>query len=472
MPRFVFYLLYTSIYLFSFITLHIFFIFLPKKVQASISLKWQSLSSLLKNTVEIKKSILIHAASGEIEYAKPLIRRLKENGENIILSYSSPSFLNLISKDISDLMVHTLPFDLPFLTNWWLRKLNVSCIYYSRTDIWPWMAYSANQLKIPQKLFSATFSQNIHNPSWTRDLYNKIILKQLDEVHVVAEADSQYLKKIELSNVFTSGDTRYDQVVYRKKNLQTLPTHLKKILNNKNYICFGSTWPEDEIELIPLFSEIAKSRKIILAPHEVKSEHIDKIIKKLDQNLKTVKLSQILEDSNFSEQIQNFDILLVDKVGYLFSLYEFSQISFIGGSFKKNVHSVMEPLCWGNVVLVGPYFHNNREAIEYSMTPLEQIDNGENESNSLSQNKSHFSETLNIFNNKEKFLFNEEFSPLYVVMSIKESNEFFEFYNPLNNYLLSHPEVSNYISQAISNRAGATEALLSPKLTLGSNSPN
>lgn len=460
MQRSVLYFIYTFFYLISFIFLHVFYLILPKKIKTSIALKWQSIFSLIKAVDLGSDVILIHAASGEIEYAKPLIRKLKESGKNVVISYSSPSFLELISTDISDLKTFALPFDFPILTNWWLAKLNIRCIYYSRTDIWPWMAYCSNQLRIPQKLFSANFSQNIQKPSWPRNIYNKIILNHLTEIHVVADADAQYLKKIGLNSIFTSGDTRFDQVLYRKSFARILPTHLKKLLDKKNYICFGSTWPEDEVELIPLFTELIKTRKIILAPHEVEPQHIAHILSTIDQKLKVIKLSQVLEDSYFSEQNQNFDVLLVDRVGYLFSLYEFSQISFIGGSFKKNVHSVMEPLCWGNVVFVGPYFHNNREAIEFSVVPLEQIDSRLHTFRNNSKNDSQFAETLNIFSDKEKFLHNEEFSPLYVVMSIKESNEFFEFYIPLNNYLISHPETSKYLSEAISKKSGATEVLM------------
>jgi 3-deoxy-D-manno-octulosonic-acid transferase len=40
-------------------------------------------------------------------------------------------------------------------------------------------------------------------------------------------------------------------------------------------------------------------------------------------------------------------------------------LAFIGGSFKKQVHSVMEALAAGLPVMVGPFHKNNREALFY-----------------------------------------------------------------------------------------------------------
>ena len=40
-------------------------------------------------------------------------------------------------------------------------------------------------------------------------------------------------------------------------------------------------------------------------------------------------------------------------------------MAFVGGSFRRSVHSVMEPLAAGCRTLVGPYHVNNREAVDF-----------------------------------------------------------------------------------------------------------
>jgi 3-deoxy-D-manno-octulosonic-acid transferase len=46
-------------------------------------------------------------------------------------------------------------------------------------------------------------------------------------------------------------------------------------------------------------------------------------------------------------------------------LYTWGDLAFVGGSFKDKVHSVMEPLCVGIPVVVGPHHSNNREALHF-----------------------------------------------------------------------------------------------------------
>lgn len=459
MIQFVFLFIYTLVLLFALTLAHLFYFILPFKVKKSLRLKWQALLPLLKVKNSDQESVLIHAASGEVEYAKPLIRELKKQNKKLIITYTSPSFLKLISSDMSDLNIQPLPFDLPLLTKWWLKKLNIKVIYYSRTDVWPWMACSAQELKIPQSLFSATFSQRIQSQNFLKDLYHKITLNYLDTIHVVSSQDSDYLKSLNLSShILVSGDTRYDQVQFRKHSPATHIEILKKHLSKKNWMTLGSTWPEDEAALLPTLPELLQTRSLILAPHDIHQDHMNNLHNQLSKFARVVRLSELLQPTFNSS---DFDILLVDKVGYLFSLYSFSQISFIGGSFKKNVHSVMEALCWGNVVLVGPYYHNNREAIEFSLYPLEQLDSVQVSSASPSSAETNsFERALATTEGHQKFMHNNEFSPLYAVMSIKETEEFFEFYTPLNKFLQTYPQTNEKIAQIIANKAGATTRIL------------
>ena len=73
----------------------------------------------------------------------------------------------------------------------------------------------------------------------------------------------------------------------------------------------------------------------------------------------------------YSSKTENFsiaqkDVLIVDQFGILSELYSWSHIAFVGGSFKRQVHSVMEPLTQGCFVLTGPRIKKNREALDFS----------------------------------------------------------------------------------------------------------
>ena len=124
--------------------------------------------------------------------------------------------------------------------------------------------------------------------------------------------------------------------------------------------CFvvGSSWPEDEAIILPALTHpVEQGLKVILAPHEPTPSHLRDLEEKLSGlSIKSHRYS-MLEDH------LNAPVVIVDQVGVLADLYRLGSVAFVGGSFKKSVHSVMEPAASGALSLVGPYHHNSREAL-------------------------------------------------------------------------------------------------------------
>jgi 3-deoxy-D-manno-octulosonic-acid transferase len=153
------------------------------------------------------------------------------------------------------------------------------------------------------------------------------------------------------------GDTRYDQVAYRLKNLRPI-----KVLKPVGTPCLiaGSTWSEDEAVLLEALEDLLKSNqlKLVLVPHEPAPEHIKEISQRLERKGLTFQIWS--ETQTFNSQV-----LLVDQVGVLAELYTWGTWAFIGGSFRKSVHSVMEALGANCVTFVGPKHLNNREALQF-----------------------------------------------------------------------------------------------------------
>ncbi len=98
--------------------------------------------------------------------------------------------------------------------------------------------------------------------------------------------------------------------------------------------------------------------RLVLVPHEPTDSHLSEVESLLRQS--GLSFSRYSQAREFTE-----NVLLVDQVGLLAELYAKAQFAFVGGSFKKTVHSVMEPLAAGCLTIVGPKHSNNREAIEF-----------------------------------------------------------------------------------------------------------
>ncbi|WP_413568155.1 3-deoxy-D-manno-octulosonic acid transferase [Bdellovibrio sp. HCB117] len=304
----------------------------------------------------------IHAASGEIEYARPVIRELKKQHPNtpILVTYSSPSAKKIL-ESLHDVDVWAaLPWDLDFVLTEFVEKWNPRVLLFSRTDVWPVLVSVAKKKNIPAALFSATFADNSSRLKGITRYLTRYTLNHLAEIHCVSAEDIQNLDDLGIDvPVVASGDTRFDQVFHRLENPKVLKSEL--IPSPEDFIFIaGSTWPEDEAILLPALEKLKNVHiRIIIAPHETTAAHLEALEKQMTAlGLRYVRYSQ-------ADVWPAGSILIVDQVGILAELYTWGDIAFIGGSFKKQVHSVMEALAAGLPVMVGPHHRNNREALFY-----------------------------------------------------------------------------------------------------------
>lgn len=328
-----------------------------KKIQATKTLRHHSIRE--HHTFK-QRPILIHAASGEYEYAKPLIRALKKEFplDPILCTYFSPSYKEIISKDENIDLSVPLPWDEPQAINLFLKTYRPQSILISRTDIWPHFLKMAGKQSIPRILFSATGYNvpKIFHPllRWRYSL--------VDKIFCVSLKDKKIFNNQGIYHVEVMGDTRIDQTLYRKAHPKTLEERHRP--KECSLIC-GSTWPEDESYILKTSQDLMKKNqlKLIIVPHDISPIRIANLEKTLsDLSLTHMKYSSTTEDFSTAQK----NILIVDQFGILPELYSWSHIAFVGGSFKRQVHSVMEPLTQGCFVLTGSRIKKNREALDFS----------------------------------------------------------------------------------------------------------
>lgn len=306
------------------------------------------------------KPVWFHCASGEFEYAKPVINALKKQKPEIkiLLTYFSPSILESVQNFKNLDFFCPLPWDQPKVLAEFINFHKPRALLIARTDAWPEMLTQAKLTQLPSLLFSATLAKQSSRMNFIAKGFTSWTLGMLTKIHCVSQDDLENFRKLGLSSITqVCGDTRYDQVIDRLKNQKPIKDRLFRHPPEEKIFVAGSTWPEDEEVLFKTIHDAPRNFKFVLVPHEPTTGHIEELKKKAqDIGKKAVLYSE-------TQSWDEHSILIVDQIGILAEIYAYASLAFVGGSFRKSVHSVMEPLAAGCLTFVGPKHQTNREAL-------------------------------------------------------------------------------------------------------------
>lgn len=314
-------------------------------------------SDLKKN---LKPTYWFHVSSGEFEHAKPLIRALKERDPftKIIVTYSSPSYLKPIMnmRDVDQYSPY--PLDLKGPVSSLIKRINPKIVLISRTDVWPELIHQLKNKNIPSMVFARM--ENGKN-KLIKKLTYPLTYQKLTHISFVSEEDKKNFDSIITHpSLSIDGDPRFEEVFEKQKKLTVKPVF-------ENSLILGSVWKEDLNVIAQPILELLKDNtvsKVLIAPHEPNIKNIEHILKIFKDHTPSL----YSDDEELKSRV-----IVLDKLGVLFSLYPQFSVAFIGGSFKKKVHSVLEPLSFGKPVLVGPKHENNFEAKEFSKTKSQYV---------------------------------------------------------------------------------------------------
>ena len=162
------------------------------------------------------------------------------------------------------------------------------------------------------------------------------------------------LQSIGVQNCSVAGDTRFDRVAGIKEKGEAVES-IGSFVSGAKVIVAGSTWPEDEQLLADLGKTLPQGYRMIIAPHEITPVHIRQLQALFPDGLLHSNLATGASRS----------VLIIDNVGMLSRLYQYAQLTYIGGGFNKSgIHNTLEAAVWGKPVIVGPNYQKFKEARE------------------------------------------------------------------------------------------------------------
>lgn len=306
---------------------------------------------------EQRPRIWMHCASlGEFEQGRPVLEVLRNRYPQyaFVLTFFSPSGYEVRKNYEGADYIFYLPFDSNRNAKQFLDIVQPQLCLFVKYELWYFFLRNITKRRIPALLISANFRKD----QGFFKLYGGLqreMLRAFTHIFVQNKKSLDLLSVINIANVSISGDTRFDRVIEAIQHKKELPA-IKPFVAEHQVIVAGSTWPEDEAFLQKVLEQLPEDWRLILVPHEVHDAHIRDIVK-LFSNI-SVRWSQYSGSTDKR-------VLIVDRVGLLLQLYQYANISWIGGGFGKDgVHNVLEAAAYGIPCAYGPIFHQFVEASE------------------------------------------------------------------------------------------------------------
>ena len=300
--------------------------------------------------------VWFHASSlGEFEQGRPLMDSVRRTHPEyqILLSFFSPSGYTVRQDYAGADVVVYLPSDRSSSVRRFLDLARPSKAIFIKYDFWPTMLYELRERGIPTYLISAIFrpDQLFFRP-WGK--WYLRLLTLFERLYVQDEDSRQLLQRHGITAVSVAGDTRFDRVIEIASAARAIPE--AAALEGKVLVA-GSTWPEDEVILLPYFNRLGSEYKLIIAPHEIHEEHLQAIEAQLTRP--SIRYSQLQAGAT-----GDYDCLIIDCFGLLSSIYRYGRYAWVGGGFGKSVHNTLEAAVYGIPVFFGPEVHKHREVRE------------------------------------------------------------------------------------------------------------
>ena len=295
--------------------------------------------------------VWFHCASlGEFEQGEPIIEGYKKKypSHKILLTFFSPSGFEIRKNYEGVDWVFYLPADTKENAKRFIEIVKPIKVIFVKYEFWFNYMTELSRKNIPFYSVSTIFrkEQSFFKYNW--------FAKQLQHVthfFVQDKTSADLLKSIGLTNHTISGDSRFDSVLSTTQNPKSFPL-IKQFCKTKPTIICGSTWLKDET-LLSQFIKENPQYNYIIAPHEM--HHISHLQKQTGAHLFSI--------SN-TENINSNNVLIIDNIGILSSIYQYANIAYIGGGFGSGIHNILEAITFGLPVIFGPNYQKFNEATE------------------------------------------------------------------------------------------------------------
>ena len=350
-----------SIFLFQ-LSIRVVSVFGNQKARKWIDGRKNLFSNIQKFLKPGEDRVWFHCASlGEFEQGRPVMEKFKMRNSKckIVLTFFSPSGYEVRKNYEGADYVFFLPMDTSCNAEKFISLINPSKVFFVKYEFWYHYLNTLKTKNIPVFLISAIFRPQQLFFKWYGSFFRSV-LRLFTHIYLQDTRSADLLNSIGITNHTVAGDTRFDRVVEAAAGVAPIAL-IEKFKGDNQLMIAGSTWKEDE-QIIHSFVRHLRyhtsSLKLIVAPHEINGQRIEFLLELFKKN-KTVRFSM----AN-AQTISSFDVLIIDNMGMLSSVYQYGDFGYIGGGFGKGIHNILEAAVFGMPVFFGPNHNKFAESVD------------------------------------------------------------------------------------------------------------
>ncbi len=300
--------------------------------------------------------IWIHVASlGEFEQGRPIIEQLRKQHPEfkILLTFFSPSGYEIRKNYAEADYIFYLPIDTPRNARKFLDIAHPEIAIIVKYEFWLNLLGELRCRKIRSYIVSAIFRRNSiffrsYGSMWRQ------ALEAFEVLFVQNEESKKLLEELGFDNAVVAGDTRFDRVAEIAQAAKRIDI-IDRFKGETRLFVAGSTWGPDEELLLRLMNE-NPDIKFIIAPHEMNEERIARLMNETKGG--ALRFTQCTPQTSFGSH----QLLILDTVGILSSVYGYATWSYIGGGFGVGIHNTLEAATFGLPIAFGPNYQKFKEA--------------------------------------------------------------------------------------------------------------
>jgi 3-deoxy-D-manno-octulosonic-acid transferase len=306
------------------------------------------------HAVSVGEVLAVSRLVGELDRAFPSV--------DLLISTTTRTGQALARERFGANRVFYCPLDLPWAVRAYLNALQPRMLILAETEFWPNLLNGCFRRHIPVAVVNARISDR----SWPRyQMLKRLwqpLLGRLTCVLAQSETDAERLRSLgcKPDRVTVAGNLKFDVRAAQEADA----TRLLKASPGLRFLVAGSTLEGEESALLEAWPPLIQGEPqlaMVLAPrHPERFAAVAALLEK--SGVAWIKRSQWTSQTTAAPpSLKAGQILLLDTIGELASVYSVASVAFVGGSLvPAGGHNPLEPAQFGVPIVMGPHYANFR----------------------------------------------------------------------------------------------------------------